>query len=283
MIIVADSGSTCTDWIIIKKNQISKSFKTKGFNPYFTKSEEITRELVDKFPEAYSINEIESVHFYGAGCSSEEMNSIIRDGLAPFFKNSNIEVNHDLLAAARALFMEEEGIAVILGTGSNTCHYNGKDIVKNITSTGFILGDEGGGDYLGKLFIIDFLNNEMPENIRLKFINEFKLSTNRILSAIYKEPYPNRFLASFTKFILDNSNDNYIINIINKSFTDLFEKHICKYENYKNLKIRLTGSISFYFEKFIRKVANDFNASIDLIEKEPITRLAQYHINIKTK
>jgi len=279
MIIVADSGSTCTDWVIIKNKEIIHTIKTKGFNPYFTKSEEIINELKIKFPKNINLNNVETIYFYGAGCSSKEMNLIIYNGLSPFFTSSKIEIEHDLLAAARALFQNEAGIAVILGTGSNTCYYDGQSIVKNITSLGFILGDEGGGDYLGKLFIQSYLNNELPVEINEAFLNQYKLTTNQILQAVYKEGNPNRFLASFTKFILDYADNSAISKIITKCFSDLFAKHICKYENYKNLKIRFTGSISHYFRNPLNDVANTFGAKIDLIEKEPIGLLTQYHMN----
>jgi N-acetylglucosamine kinase-like BadF-type ATPase len=279
MIIVADSGSTCTDWVIIEEKQLIDTFKTKGFNPYFTKSEEITGELKSKYPKHIDLNAIETIYFYGSGCSSKEMNLIIHNGLSPFFKNSKIEIEHDLLAAARALFQNESGIAVILGTGSNTCYYDGKSIVKNITSLGFILGDEGGGDYMGKLLIQRYLNKELPDEIMHAFFSEYNLTSNQILHAVYKEEYPNRFLSTFSKFILNHAENEAISKIINTTFSDLFSKHICKYKNYKNLNIRCTGSISHFFSKQLNAVAKSYSAQIDLIEKEPIKGLTQYHIN----
>ena len=278
MIIVADSGSTCTDWVLIEDEITKSTFQTKGFNPYFTKSEEIIKELKLKFPKNISVNNIDKIYFYGSGCSSKELNSIIYNGLKHFFSDTEITIEHDLLAAARALFQNESGIAVILGTGANTCYYNGKSIVKNVTSLGYILGDEGGGDYLGKLFITNYLNNELPKEISEKFYNEYNLKTDQILHAVYKESYPNKFLASFTKFILKYSNNEFVSEIINKSFSDLFVKHICKYDNYDKLKIRATGSISYFFQEQLKKTALNFNANIDLIEKEPIHRLVQFHI-----
>ena len=281
MIIVADSGSSCTDWVLIEDENTKSTFQTKGFNPYFVKSEEIINELKLKFPRNISISDVDKIYFYGAGCSSGKLKSIINNGLKHFFPDSEITIEHDLLAAARALFQNESGIAVILGTGANTCYYNGKSIVKNVTSLGYILGDEGGGDYLGKLFITSYLNGELPKEISEKFYNEYNLRTEQILHAIYKEPYPNKFLASFTKFVLKYSNNESVSEIINKSFSDLFIKHICKYDNYDKLKIRATGSVSYFFQDQFKKTALKFNANIDLIEKEPINRLVQFHINCK--
>ena len=278
MILVADSGSTNTNWVIIEGNKIISSFITNGFNPYFTKSEEIYKELKIKTPKDINVNSISDIYFYGSGCSSPELNSIILNGLNQFFPDSDIEINHDLLAAARALFMQDSGIVIILGTGANTCLFDGEKIVKNIPSLGYILGDEGGGDYLGKLFITEFLYGNLPENIHHDFLKKYELTNDQIMHKVYKEPNPNRFLASFGEFILEHSKDENMNTLVKKSFTDLFLNHITKYENYNNFKIRVTGSIGFYFQNQLKEVAKEFNAHIDLIEKNPITRLTQYHI-----
>lgn len=278
MILVADSGSTNTDWVIIERDKIISSFITKGFNPYFTESAEIYKELKIKVPENLQINDISNIYFYGSGCSSPELNSIIYNGLNQFFPNSDIEINHDLLAAARALFIQDSGIVIILGTGANTCLYDGKNIMKNIQSLGYILGDEGGGDYLGKLFITEFLYGNLPKKIHAEFLKKYELSNNQIMHKIYKEPNPNRFLASFCEFISKHKEDSFLNTLVQKSFTDLFLNHITKYENYTNFKIRVTGSIGFHFQNQLKEVAKEFNAHIDLIEKNPIMRLTQYHI-----
>ncbi len=278
MILVADSGSTNTDWVILDQSKIISSFKTKGFNPYFTSSKEVFTEIKANTPKGVNVENIVNIYFYGSGCSSAEMNNIIQDGLKQFFTKSIIEINHDLLGAARALFHSEEGIAVILGTGANTCLYDGEEITKNVPSLGFILGDEGGGDYMGKLFITDFLYGNLPKKNSFDFEKKYNLSKSEILQKVYKESYPNRFLASFTEFILLNSNDAYIDGIIKKTFRDLFKIHICKYKNYQKHKIRVTGSVGYHFRKQLIEVASEFNAKIDLIERNPISRLAQFHI-----
>ncbi len=278
MILVADSGSTNTDWVIIERDKIISSFITKGFNPYFTESAEIYKELKIKVPENLQINDISNIYFYGSGCSSPELNSIIHNGLNQFFPDSDIEINHDLLAAARALFIQDSGIVIILGTGANICLYDGKNIVKNIQSLGYILGDEGGGDYLGKLFITEFLYGNLPKNIHQDFLKKYKLSNNQIMHKIYKEPNPNRFLASFCEFISKHKENSFLNTLVKKSFTDLFLNHVTRYDNYTNCKIRVTGSVGFHFQNQLKEVAKEFNAHIDLIEKNPIMRLTQYHI-----
>lgn len=279
MILIADSGSTNTDWVLIKKDKIISSFVTSGFNPYFTKSEEIYIELKQKFPTNLKISEINKIFFYGSGCSAEEMKKIIYKGLSQMFINSEIEINHDLLGAARALFMNDSGITVILGTGASSCFYDGSIITERVPSLGYILGDEGGGDYLGKLFITDFLYGRLPENVHQTFLKKFRLNNNQIMHKIYKEAYPNRFLASFCEFISEQSKDSSINDMIIKSFTDLFVNNITKYENYKKYSIKITGSVGYYFKNQLLEVAKSFNANIDLIECSPINRLVQYHFN----
>lgn len=279
MILIADSGSTNTDWVLIKKDKIISSFVTSGFNPYFMKSEEIYIELKQKFPANLKISEINKIFFYGSGCSAEEMKKIIYKGLRQMFINSEIEINHDLLGAARALFMNDSGITVILGTGASSCFYDGSIITERVPSLGYILGDEGGGDYLGKLFITDFLYGRLPENVHQTFLKKFRLNNNQIMHKIYKEAYPNRFLASFCEFISEQSKDSSINDMIIKSFTDLFVNNITKYENYKKYSIKITGSVGYYFKNQLLEVAKSFNANIDLIECSPINRLVQYHFN----
>lgn len=279
MFLIADSGSTCTNWKVVNNKDIVASFNTKGFNPYFTKPKEIASELTDNFPENINKKEIEKVFFYGAGCSSESLKQIINNGISAFISNSEITIEHDLLGAARALFQNDKGIAIILGTGSNTCHYDGKEITKNVSSLGFILGDEGGGDYMGKLFIQSILNKELPEKLINDFYLYHNLDSGKILSAVYKEEYPNRFLASFTKYLKEKSDIPEVKEIIYKTFTDLFEKHICKYETHLTDRIRATGSIAYYFEEELNSIADSFNCNIDLIVKEPIDLLVQHHMN----
>lgn len=281
MILVADSGSTNTDWVIIENNKIQSSFKTRGFNPYFTTSKKIHDGLVKELPLELDRNKVENIFFYGSGCSSFEMKNVILNGLQSIFKKSGIKVNHDLLGAARALFKHETGIAIILGTGANTCLYNGSKIEKNIPSLGFILGDEGGGDYLGKLFITELLYDNLPERISKDFLQKYKLTKSQILQKIYKETHPNQFLASICEYIHSNRSEKYLMGLVNKSFEDLFKKHITKYENYQNHVIKAVGSVAYYFEDFLKNTAIKFNARINHVEKNPITQLAEYHLKLK--
>ena len=279
MILIADSGSTHTDWAVIKDKQVKFSFNTKGINPYFTTSHKLQEELESELPGEINPAQVATIYFYGAGCSSTENKSIVLKGLQPLFTQAKIEVNHDLLGAARALFKQEPGITIILGTGASTCLYDGKEITQNVPSLGYILGDEGGGDHLGKLFMAELLYGTPPQNIKAAFLDTYQLSEGQIMQKIYKGEHPNRFLASTCEFIYKHRNNHFMIQLIHQSFDALFEKHITQYKGYQDYKIKAVGSIAYYFFPFLNEVAMKFNTKVDEVEKKPIMKLAEYHLS----
>ena len=279
MILIADSGSTKTDWVLIDKVKGDSSISTQGFNPFFFRSDEITKEIQKYFVNNETNILIEEIYFYGAGCSSDAMKEIIINGLQPVFKNALITVKSDLLGAARALFFNDPGIAVILGTGASSGMYNGTYINKTIKSLGYVFGDEGGGDHIGKLFITKYLTDSLPKDITEKFINTFNLTKDQILQKVYSEPFPNNFLASFCEFISENKKSAEINELIQQSFNLLFERYISKYPDYKNYHIRVTGSIGHIFETELKLIANQHGCKIDLILKKPISKLIDFHTN----
>jgi glucosamine kinase len=207
------------------------------------------------------------------------MKEIIINGLQPVFANAQIEVKSDLLGAARALFRNEAGIAIILGTGASSGFYNGNYISKTIKSLGYVFGDEGGGDHIGKLFITKFLNDSLPIELTEKFTTRFNLNKDQILRKVYSEPFPNNFLASFCEFIAEHKSFKEVEAVINQSFSMLFENYICKYPDYKSNKIRVTGTIGHIFEKELKLVADQYNCKIDLILQKPISKLIDFHTN----
>jgi N-acetylglucosamine kinase-like BadF-type ATPase len=207
------------------------------------------------------------------------MKEIIINGLQPIFTNAEIEVKSDLLGAARALFQNETGIAIILGTGSSSGFYNGKSISKAIKSLGYIFGDEGGGDHIGKLFITKFLTDSLPNELVDKFTTGFNLNKDQILRKVYSEPLPNNFLASFCEFINENKSFKEAESVIKQSFSMLFENYICKYPDYKNHKIRVIGTIGYIFENELKQVADQYNCKIDKVLQKPISNLIDFHTN----
>ena len=276
MIIIADSGSTKTDWRIINDDGSIDQAKTIGFNPFHIGVEEITKELeANLAPQVHG--SLDKVYFYGSGCSSETNKSIIKNAILSIWSKPSIDVENDLLAAARALCLDEEGIACIMGTGSNSCDYNGKEIVKNIPPLGYILGDEGSGADLGKKLLKEYLRGAMPTHIAQKINERFGLTVEEVLRKTYKEPLPNRFLASFAKFIFQNVKDPYLYKLVYNAFSVFFENNVMQYENYKNKKVHFTGSVAFYFSNILRQVANDKNIMVKNIVENPIAGLTLYH------
>ncbi len=275
MILIADSGSTKTDWRLIDEEKKIQQFQTQGISPYFQTTEEIAKTIKLELKLNASPKEI---YFYGTGCKAEDKKQIVKNALQNCFKSSNIFIESDMLAAARALCGNNQGIATIMGTGSNTCFYDGKIIIKTTTSTGFILGDEGSGAHIGKTFIQAFLNDELPENILKTFNSRFNISKDEIIHKVYKEPMPNRYIASYSKFVYQNIKEQFMIDLLVNCFNQFFDKHVCKYDNYKEISLSCTGSVAFYYSNIIRAIAAERGIKIGTIVESPIAALCLYHL-----
>lgn len=277
MKLVADAGATKIDWGLIHSRDKVNYFSTIGINPYFFKSEEIVNILLNEIPGTIDKLEVKEIFYYGAGCSSESRNKRVYDALKLIFPNSEIVVNHDLLGAAIALCGNSKGIACILGTGSNACLYDGKNIIDQHGGIGFILGDEGSGAHLGKLFVQQLFYKNVPADLREDFYKYFKIKDEEIIDNIYMKPYPNRFLASFSPFFSKHISNPFIENIIMHSFNDFFGFHIKYFKNYKEYPFNAVGSISIHFEKQLRKVIADFEMQAGIFVEKPINHLVEYY------
>ena len=230
--LIADSGSTKTEWCLLKNNK-PVVFTSQGMSPYFVDSEgmeKIIREEVSFFEK----NKVDEIFFYGTGCKNPANKKMIKKVLMQIFSDASVEVDNDLSGAAKALCGNEKGIACILGTGSNSCYYNGKRIVKNSPGIGFILGDEGSGAYLGKKVIQHFLYNIFDEDLRPRFDAKFVTTDAEILEAVYKKPLPNRYLASFAIFLAENRGHYMMENIIEDGLNDFFYTHMIRYRESQN-------------------------------------------------
>ena len=276
MILIADSGSTKTHWCFINKGEVLQEIYTDGINPFYQTEMEIIAlldsQLISRLPE----NTVEQIFFYGAGCSFPEKKLLVSQALVRFFGNAMIEIQSDLLGAARSLFQHEKGIACILGTGSNSCFYNGNEIVQNISPLGYILGDEGSGAVLGKLLLADYLKNQLPQKINEKLFVQYNFKPAEILDKVYKQPFPNRFLASFVPFLAENIHETAIFNIVYESFDAFLTRNILQYD-LTDLKIGFVGSVAYYFSQTLEIVASEHNLLIEQIIKVPMTGLIQYH------
>jgi len=276
MKLIADSGSTKTEWSLLDKK--IKTFNTIGLNPVFVNAETVTKTI--KNSDIFNFKDtISEVHFFGAGCGSPERNKIIYSGLSEVFRNAKILVENDLLGAGIAMFKNSEGIIAILGTGSNTGVYKNRAIVENINSLGYILGDEGSGAVIGKTFLKAFLNNELPKNIEDNFNKTFNIGIDEIIQKVYKEPFPNKFLASFMPFVNINKSDDFIQNILIDCFADFFEKTILKYKNHQKYKVKIIGSVAYFFSTEIKKTAKKLNIEIADIAKSPSDGLIYFYKN----
>lgn len=279
MIAIADSGTTKTSWVFVDPNKKLYHYKTVGFNPYYQSPDNIATNLKEGLIPNLDFSDatISKIFFYGAGCELQEKREHVGTGIRAAFPNAEILVSHDLLAAARALFGDSEGIACISGTGSNSCLYDGKSIVKNVHSLGLFLGDEGSGGYKGKLLIRDYIRNSMPAHIHELFEKQFTDRTADILDKVYTKEFPSRYLASFTTFLTANINEPYVQELVYKSFAELIDRCVSKYNS--NAPIGFIGSIAFYFQDILKKVGQDKGLTISKIIKDPLQDLAEYHFS----
>lgn len=280
MILIADCGSTKIDWCLLNGNKVEKQIFTLGMNAVMLTEEEIRSRLAtEPVPELEQyLPQIEAVYFYGAGCISPAVcGNVARAIKANIPAATTIEVYSDLLAAARALCGHNAGIACILGTGSNSCYYDGKAIVANVSPLGFIIGDEGSGAVLGKLFLGDVLKNQLPAEIATEFLNEYSLDLLTIIQRIYREPQPNRFLASVTPFISKHIDVPEIHALVLGAFTAFFRRNICQYPGYDSYPINFVGSIAHYFRPVLAEAAAAAGCTIGTIIKSPMEGLVKYH------
>jgi len=278
--LIADSGSTKTSWCLLSEDGREEYFSSIGLNPYFIDankvSEEIKKTLLPVFPFKSDVGEL-VIHFYGAGCSSKEDSEVIIKGLAQVFINAEINVDHDLMGAARALCGDQSGIVGILGTGSSSCYYDGQNIIEQVPALSFILGDEGSGSHIGKQLITDFLYKEIPVSLHEKLEKAYSLSKEDILDGVYRKPFPNKFLASFNRFVADNIDHDYCQQLVNNSFEAYLKNHISKYAAYRKMPLNLVGSVAYHYQSLIKKVAAHHDQQLGKIIQSPIKDLVAYH------
>lgn len=277
MILIVDSGATKADWAITDKGKLSEIIQTKGISPIFQTSEEIYYLVKETFSSKAYINQVDSIFFYGSGCIKGYNSDIIEKGLGKFFPNIKIDVQSDMLGAARALFAKDEGIACILGTGTNSCKYDGTSITERIPALGFILGDECSGAYLGKALINNYFKKIMPPELAKEFEVDYQLNEKEVLDMVYNQPSPNRYLARFTHFLKKHQGHQYVQNLLNNSFQAFISNNIAKYTDFQKYKVGLVGSIAWHFSEIFNQVAVKNGIEIDKIMERPIEGLIEYY------
>ena len=274
--LIADSGSSKTEWCLIVDGK-KKTIVTQGLSPYFLGEKEII-DIVDKEVKSKLKGiEIEQLYFYGTGCSNSAFVKMFINIFKQLFTNAKVEVNHDLMASARALCGHHKGIACILGTGSNSCFYNGTKITKNSPGLGFILGDEGSGAYMGKKVLQYYLYNTFDADLMDRFNELYKTDRTKILNAVYKEPLPNKYLASFAIFLKENRGHFMVENIIEDGLNDFFFNHVYKYKECWTMPVNFTGSVAWGFKDVLQDLCNSYELQLGRVEKSPMSGLIDYH------
>jgi len=274
--LIADSGATKAEWCLLDKGK-RKTVFTQGISPYFLGKEQIASLLRGELLKGLGKASIAEIHYYGTGCSNPENVKTIRSAIKMVFPKASIEVNTDLMAAARALCGKEKAVACILGTGSNSCYYNGKNIVKNSPGLGYVLGDEGSGAYLGKKVLQYYLYHTFDEDLRARFDARFVTTAVEILDNVYKKPLPNKHLASFTLFLAENRGHYMIENIIEDGLNDFFFQHLCKYNEVWKYPVSFVGSVAFGFKDVIGELCRSYEFELGTILKNPMDGLAGFH------
>lgn len=275
--LIADSGSTKTDWFLIKGGKHVDTIKTKGMNPFFQTSKEMEEEIQKRLLPGVKADEITAVFFYGAGCIPEKTPVVANSLQCCFPKATTVEVNSDLLAAARSLCGRSAGIACILGTGSNSCFYDGRNISFNVPALGFILGDEGSGAHLGKLLVGDILKNQLGAELKEKFFKQFNTNMADIIEHVYRQPFPNRYLASLNIFLEQNKEEPKIKELLIKAFKAFIKRNILQYD-YKNYPMNCIGTIAAIYKDEIGLAAQEVGVRIGTIAKSPVEGLLKYHL-----
>jgi N-acetylglucosamine kinase-like BadF-type ATPase len=277
-ILLADSGSTKTDWCVVTDGTATLQIATKGTNPFFQTEEEIAHEIKTALLPALPTTTFDEVHFYGAGCAFPDKIEILHRTLTSLLTVTGyVEVRSDVVAAARALCGHQAGIACILGTGSNSCYYDGKEVVDNVSPLGYILGDEGSGAYLGKRLVGDILKNQTTPELKEAFLTQFELTAADIIERVYRRPFPNRFLASFAPFIIQHINEPSMHALALDAFRQFFRRNVMQYD-YRKHPVGFVGSVAYYYREVIEEAAREVEGiTIGRIIKSPMEGLIMYH------
>jgi N-acetylglucosamine kinase-like BadF-type ATPase len=274
--LIADCGATKAEWCLLIGNK-KKTILTQGISPYFLNTQQIIDILKKELKPKISKVAVDEVYYYGTGCANPVNAKSVKNAVSKVFQDAAVTVTHDLMGAARALCGKNKGVACILGTGSNSCYYDGKKIVKNSPGLGYVLGDEGSGAYLGKKVLQYYLYGTFDDELRGRFDLAFTTNTSEILENVYKKPFPNRYLAGFAKFLAENRGHYMIENIIEDGLNDFFFLHICKYKESWTLPISFTGGVAFGFKDVIKQLCNSYELELGKIMKTPMEGLVLYH------
>ncbi|TVQ14401.1 MAG: ATPase [Bacteroidetes bacterium] len=280
MKLIADSGSTKTSWHLISDSVTTQTdCETAGINPFFQQSSDIVKTLATEF--SIPVQGLDSIYFYGAGAANEAKKQELFNALQEYFKTETIIVESDLLAAAHSLCGNQPGIAAIMGTGSNSCYYDGTKIVANVSPLGYILGDEGSGAVLGRKLLSEILKNQFPQHLIKLFFETCSETPAQIMENVYRKPFPNRYMARFTRFLSANIQEEAVHNLVLNSFVEFYQRNIKQYSQAGNLPVHFTGSIAWHFREVLKEAAEKTGFSMGKVCQHPMEGLISYHRQIQ--
>ncbi|MCX6213656.1 N-acetylglucosamine kinase [Spirosoma sp.] len=280
MLLIADSGSTKTDWQLVTADGQPRAIQTDGFNPYYQTTQQIVATLQIQLIPYLTDAAVTNVFYYGTGCTGPAVNHIIADALRVVLPAlQTVDVNSDMLGAARGALGHESGIVCILGTGANACCYDGNQITRGIQSLGFWLGDEGSGGYLGKTLVRDFFQERLPANLWAAFQNQYALDRPTLLENAYQKPYPNRYFASFTPFLFAHLNEPYITELVIDAFVLFLTTYVKRFPESETGPVHFVGSIAYYFADQLREAVEQTGLTMGRIIKAPAVALVDFHKN----
>lgn len=284
MILIADSGSTKVRWCLMAANGHTAEFITDGINPLFQTSDamrnSICNQLLPQMASMLWAGTVSHVFFYGAGCTPEK-SPFVEKAIESVFKKAKVFVASDMLGATRGLLGHEKGVACILGTGSNSCLYDGEQIIKNVPSLGFILGDEGSAATLGKRLVSDLLKNQLGDDLKERFLSQYAINQADVIEHVYRQPFPNRWLANLARFCAENIDDPRIHDLVYDHFAQFVKRNISQYytteEQKQSMPVGFVGSIAFYYRPVLEQVMSDYGFRVGQILQDPIPGLVEYH------
>ena len=278
MILIADCGSTKTDWCLLNGKEKEAQVFTQGMNALLMSEDEMANIIAKELMPHISAEDVTEVYYYGAGCISADIcGSVERAIRRNMPEVQNVEVNTDLLAAARAVCGKKLGIACIMGTGSNSCYYDGEKIVDNVSPLGYILGDEGSGAVLGKRLVGDVLKRQLPAELAKKFLDTYQLTPQLIIENVYRKPGANRFLASLSPFLLQNIEEPAIHRLVLNEFKAFFVRNVENYANYKEIPVNFIGSVAMHYRSVLEEAASALYITVGTVIKSPMEGLVKFH------
>ena len=276
MILIIDAGSTKMEWALVDGNEVILRFTTEGFNPNYSAPERLCLMLEHQLP-AIMPPALQSVYYYGTGCGAEKNRQMVASAFRQRFAGADIHVTHDMMAAAHAVLGKEKGIACILGTGANSCVYDGEKIVEKAVSLGYMAGDEGSGTYIGREIVKSYFYGFMPEQLRKQFSEKYQLSVDDFVTQLYHLTQPNRYLASFAPFAGEYQHHPFINDLIRRCFDAFIQAFICRYNDCKTLKVSFVGSVAYHFRDILKSCLKAKNITMGEVLQNPMEGLIKYH------